>query len=280
MRKNDVGECCCVCKASEFEAVVSFLSPLPNENTFGFNGSYFRELRKCHNCHSYFNFHNIDLDEIYFGQYRESSYVDSATESSRFHKIISLPESKSDNKKRCRYLIEKALKNLQVPSVQILDIGSGMGVFPYEMALNGYSVDTVDPDQKNCEFIRSLNIPGNVYAGRFEDLIGCFTKKYDVISLNKVLEHVRDFYSVIDAVKKILAVNGVIYIELPDADGAANDSYTRQEFFLEHYFTPSRQGIKYIAENAGLEIIDFESLIEPSGKYTSRFVSKLSPCYA
>ena len=275
-----IGERCYVCNSEQFDTVALFKNPPRNENTFGIRENYLRELRRCHNCNSFFNHHRFNLDEIYSGQYREHSYLESDAAQSRFHKIISLPESHSDNKQRCTYIIEKALISMDPRGLLLLDVGSGMGVFPYEMSSRGYTIDAIDPDPKNCEFISSIPISGDVYTGKFQELVNSFAKRYDFISFNKVLEHIPDFKKVIETAKHLLKPSGIIYIELPDADGAANDSYTRQEFFLEHYFAPSRKGITYLASELALEIIGMSSVVEPSGKYTSRLFCRSEKDYA
>lgn len=274
------GERCYICSSENFDTVAMFTKPPRNENTFGISDNYFRELRRCLDCQSFFNHHRINLDDIYSKEYREYSYLERDSAQSRFYQIVNLSEKQSDNKRRCTHIIDTILINHDQGESILLDVGSGMGVFPYEMSMRGYVIDAIDPDPKNCEFISSLPISGDVYTGKFEDLTDSFTEKYDFISFNKVLEHIPDFKKVLASAKCLLKPNGIIYIELPDADGAANDSYARQEFFLEHYFAPSRDGIKLLAAELSLNIIEISSVVEPSGKYTSRFSCKLETDHA
>ena len=151
-----------------------------------------------------------------------------------------------------------------------------MGVFPYEMSARGYVVDAVDPDPSNCHFLKDLDIARNIYIGNFDKNLDFGKNKYQGVSFNKVLEHVINFYDMLDLAKSLLAKGGIIYIELPDAEQAAKDSLCRQEFFLEHYFAPSLDGMRTILRKAGLKELCLERVTDPSGKYTFRCVCALN----
>ena len=63
-----------------------------------------------------------------------------------------------------------------------------LGVFPYIVKLNGWQCTALDPDKKAVEHIEKF--VGNTIYGDFMTISP--SSKYDIISLNKVLEHVND----------------------------------------------------------------------------------------
>ena len=62
----------------------------------------------------------------------------------------------------------------------------------------------------------------------------------------------------------------IIYLELPDAEGAlnANGFIDREEFYLEHYTIFTRDSLSYLIENAGFKSHIIKRIYEPSDKYT------------
>ena len=91
---------------------------------------------------------------------------------------------------------------------------------------------------------------------------------YDLVSLNKVLEHVSDPVTMLARAGDWLSKRGVIYVELPDAEAALADSPTREEFFIEHYAAYSAASLAMLAWQAGLRTEKIERLKECSGKYS------------
>jgi 2-polyprenyl-3-methyl-5-hydroxy-6-metoxy-1,4-benzoquinol methylase len=49
----------------------------------------------------------------------------------KFEEVIALPEEKSDNRQRVKWLEERLKEQpMSSPETRILDVGSGLGVFP------------------------------------------------------------------------------------------------------------------------------------------------------
>jgi hypothetical protein len=71
--------------------------------------------------------------------------------------------------------------------------------------------------------------------------------------------------------KRLVAPGGAVYIEVPDADGAARDpdGYAgREEFFIEHLHVFTVDSTRRLAANAGFGVDHVEAIVEPSSKYT------------
>ena len=98
----------------------------------------------------------------------------------------------------------------------------------------------------------------------------------DAITFNKVLEHVEDPVAMLAAARPLLAAGGFVYVEVPDAEGAAAHGPGREEFFIEHHHVFSAASTAMMAARAGLATLAVERLREPSGKFTLRAFFELA----
>ena len=79
-----------------------------------------------------------------------------------------------------------------------MDIGSGLGVFPYIVKKNGWNCTSIDPDPICIKHIHN-NLKLEAICADFMDLKP--HKKFDIVTLNKVLEHVNDPIKMLRKVK-------------------------------------------------------------------------------
>ncbi|MDP6953390.1 MAG: class I SAM-dependent methyltransferase [Alphaproteobacteria bacterium] len=232
------------------------------ETDFGF-ASYRRELWQCGACGHVLNHHQMPLERLYDSAYAEATYGDHMAE--RFETIMAMPAGKSDNHERV------ARVNAYVDSLGItaprraLDVGCGLGVFPAALAASGWDCLGIEPDQRAVSFLRDhVGI-----AARCGDFVSTTPEaSFDLISLNKVLEHVPDPVTMLARAGDWLNERGVVYVELPDAEAALADSPAREEFFIEHYAAYSVASLAMLAWQAGLRAERIERLRECSGKYS------------
>lgn len=228
---------------------------------------YYREIRECQKCGVFFNCHEYDLfnQSFYEGDY--NSAIDSAGLERRFNKIINLPGQESDNKGRVKRISGFLDENGIDKSAYVLDVGSGTGVFPYEMASLGYKVSAVDPDPVSVKHMEKTLSLENTWQGSINDIP---LLKFNLITFNKVLEHVQDPFELIKGAVSRLDENGIIYIELPYGKILAQDGLApqRAEFFIEHFTTFTETAFKYLANRAELKCLKMDNLIDPSGKHT------------
>ena len=204
------------------------------------------------------------MEKIYESDYVDSTYGGSINE--KFRKIISLPPDKSDNNLRVSRIkdFSKYFFNDQ-PGLNLLDIGSGLGVFPYMVKKIGWECLAIDPDHRTVKHLKdNLNI--NAIKGDIFDLE--IDQKFDIITLNKVLEHVYDPVKMLIKAASMLKNNGFIYIEVPDAEEAAKKGSNREEFFIEHHHVFSMMSLNLMVKSASLIPLRIERVIEPSGKFT------------
>lgn len=262
---------CPLCLSANTQLAHRYTEPPAGENRFPqFEAQYQREFWRCQQCQHYFAQHDLDLQGLYEGDYGASLY-DGDKMARSFNKINALPPAQSDNWGRVQFL--KRYFHAAPPE-SVLDIGSGLGVFPYRLQDLGWNCTALDPDARACAHIQKwAQVP--TLQGDFLKLEP--TQRFDLLTLNKVLEHVPDSIGMLQRCHLWLNADGCVYVELPDGEAAAQDSLLREEFFIEHYHAFSAASFALLAQQAGFAVQHLERLQEPSSKYTLRAILTLSP---
>jgi SAM-dependent methyltransferase len=152
----------------------------------------------------------------------------------------------------------------------VLDVGSGLCVFLHGMKAAGWRGTALDPDERAVAHAREVvgvdAICGDWMTAKIEG-------RYDLITFNKVLEHVVDPVAMLARARQGLTPGGMVYLELPDGEAAApprGEGFGREEFFIEHHHVFSLASVSLLAEKAGFSAVTVERLREPSTKYTLR----------
>jgi len=261
---------CYCCGSAELSTTFIYNEPPIGETRFSFSGShYHREVLCCPACGHYLSIHDMDDSELYDQAYVDSTYGDRLRNT--FDKIVSLDPTKSDNIGRCDRIVEYSKHHWPSGNTNhtrtILDIGSGLCVFLHRMKAEGWHGTALDPDPRACEHARAV-VGVDAVCGNFLD-VGALGR-FDVITFNKVLEHVRDPASMLSRSKQFLDPNGFVYIEVPDGELASRHGPVREEFFVEHHHVFSSASLAMLASRAGYTAQIVERLQEPSAKYTLR----------
>ncbi|SEC42583.1 Methyltransferase domain-containing protein [Tenacibaculum sp. MAR_2009_124] len=137
--------------------------------------------------------------------YKSDNYI-SHTDSKKslIDKIYQIVKKYSLNKKL------KLINSFNSKNKTLLDIGAGTGHFINVCHQNGWTVNGVEPSE-DARAIAKKN--GTHLNESIEQLSG---KKYDVISLWHVLEHVTNIHEYIKDIKKLLTENGTLIIAVPN----------------------------------------------------------------
>lgn len=106
------------------------------------------------------------------------------------------------------------IKNF-VPQGSLLDVGAGKGEFVAAAAENGFQAVGVEPSPRFCEFARE-HLNAMVYNGLLETCDELKGRKFDVITLHHVFEHIEHPHELLDNLKDFLNENGIIYLEVPN----------------------------------------------------------------
>lgn len=267
---------CPICGSLVLEKAFTYTTPPPGEVIFSFSkgDEYYREYWQCQDCGHFTAGYDFDISQLYKSDYTVSTYKDLEGIHNNFRRIISLDPIKSDNAGRVDRVQEFAKSYFKkLRGRRLLDVGSGLGVFPYAMKRLGWDCTVLDPDRCAVEYIEKYV---HVKAVRADFLTVADLGKFDIITFNKVLEHVGDPIAMLKRSGQFLKHGGFIYIELPDAEKAACEGEFREEFFIEHLHVFSLSSVRILAKKAGFEVLAVERLQEPSTKYTLRAFLVLS----
>lgn len=270
----------CLCGSREFSTVFTYNSPPSGEVRFDFGSApYSREIRRCVNCGHYLSVHDIDMQALYGGQYVDATYGGDGLKRA-FDRITGLSEDKSDNVGRVRkvkdFCGEHFGKMLSMGGApEVLDVGSGLCVFLHRLHRDtGWPCTALDPDQRAAR--HAIEVAGvKAICGDF--LQARDLGHFDLITFNKVLEHVPDPVAMLARARAFLAPGGAVYVELPDGESAAAAGAGREEFFIDHHHIFSAQSMRILANVAGFDAPAIERLQEPSSKYTLRGFLTLVP---
>jgi SAM-dependent methyltransferase len=256
-------DACPLCGTSPLEPLFEYESPPPGETPFRLpaSSSYRRELRRCPSCGHQVSVHDLDLSELYSGAYVDATYGDGMA--ATYERIMALPPESSDNTQR----VVRIDSWWSGESRTVLDVGSGLAVFGARMRELGWEATALDPDPRATEHARERAGVEAVCADFMEaDDLG----RFDLVSFNKVLEHVPDPVAMLARAERFLRPGGAVYVEVPDGELAARDpdGANREEFFVEHLCVFSMASLCLLADRAGFAVRRAERLREPTGKYT------------
>ncbi len=191
-----------------------------------------REWSWCHKCKMIQQVGAInqkDAVRLYTDGYRSVKMRGNSV-GDEFNRI--LREGQSENKARVDWILG------QVKPASLLDIGSGLGLFPYEMRnrIEGLKIQCFEPNMDSHQFITEklgISCEPTAYAPwRFKGM-------YDLISLVHVLEHIQrpdDFLREVS-----MDLGKWLYIEVPDAVEFEYLEPEHDEFNSTHhwFFSPA-----------------------------------------
>ncbi|NQV88713.1 MAG: methyltransferase domain-containing protein [Parcubacteria group bacterium] len=141
----------------------------------------------------------------------------------------------------------------------LLDIGCGAGVFLRQQAQLGWSVFGLEPSYDMVESCRKKGL--DVRQG-FSISQGWTEKKFDVISLNQVFEHVDNPREVLMDVYESLQLGGVLVMNLPNwRSGAA-------QIFRSYWYNLDTPRHNLLVTPGTLRAMVVESGFQIKGMYT------------
>jgi 2-polyprenyl-3-methyl-5-hydroxy-6-metoxy-1,4-benzoquinol methylase len=257
----------------------TYSAPPPLETRFPLSerAAYWRELHRCGTCGHYLENFLPDQRALYLGEYVSSVYGDRDGVERTFNRINALPDEKSDNVGRVRYVDGFFRRHSRIASdhkPRLLDVGAGLGVFPYRMKAAGWDCVALDMDKRLAAHYRDT-IGVEAVIGDVTTLEGL--GHFDLVTFNKVLEHVPDPIGMLASVLRLLKPAGFVYVELPDGEAAEVDGKEREEYLLGHIHVFSFASYALLIAKAGFDLIACERLREPSTKFTLRGFARARP---
>lgn len=153
---------------------------------------------------------------------------------------------------------------------KMIDIGCANGGLLRELQqLGGKRLYGMDPSYSCVQNTRSLSIDAE--AGSLFALPESLVQSYDCVILCHVLEHIYDLRRAVQQIDKLVAPQGLVYIEVPDAAHYAQLLVAPfQDFNTEHinHFDPTT--LQNLFRLSGFETVDVqykELLSSPSKPY-------------
>lgn len=132
------------------------------------------------------------------------------------------------------------------PLCKVLDVGAGLGTIAHYLPDEGTDYYYQDQDQS---IFRQLPQRVGVKYHYLENLETEI--KFDFIFCNHVLEHTNNPQGFLQKLKGLLGANGIIYLEVPNADYRfKNDVFPHVLFFND-------TALKTLLGNEGFEVLDF-----------------------
>jgi len=263
---------CPMCSQENLERKFFYDAPQDVEKNFPLaqKGAFWREMYCCKNCGHFLEYFDRDQNNLYSEEYVSSTYQDPVGIKKAFDRINSLSPSASDNIGRVKY-VDDFCKNYwekhASSHLTLLDVGAGLGVFPYQMNKHGWECTAIDMDERLVEHHREVvGIKSSCGDLKGQTSLGF----YDLITFNKVLEHINNPVEVLAYAGQLLSNNGLIYVELPDGEAAAIEGKSREEFLIGHVHVFSFSSFALLVQKSGFQLICCERIREPSTKYTLR----------
>lgn len=263
----------CVCGENKLKKKFHYNKKPKYETDFGITqNNYERFFYECKLCGHMKSDHFYDLEKIYKKEYVAKTYGKLLNK--EFKKIINYPKNKSDNYWRKKRIIDFSKKFFKLKNkikIPLLDIGSGLGVFPYSIKDN-FKVTAIDPDAENTKHLKNIKI--KTIKGYYKKNL--LNNRFNIITINKVLEHIEKPEQILKNLRNNIKKNHFIYIEVPDGENAKKYGKNREEFFIEHFHAFSIKSLEILCLKFNLSTLLIKSIKEPSGKYTIYGFFKIS----
>jgi len=231
-----------------------------------------RQYRKCDNCGLVYRTIALDKDEknLLYKHYRDEVFRNE-TKEDYFERITSLPIEDSENYEKCKFLDPYIT---ECNNKKILDVGCGAGVFLYSFSriFNNWKTVGVEPtkDFSDVAKSRGINIL-NEYLGR-----DTFSEHFGLITLHHVMEHLDDYFEMLNVLKKYMSTGSILYIEVPSDKDIGFLSNYHDRFMCHHEVIFSESVLIDIVESAGFSVIISDIFLSKRKRYNLRLLLKNS----
>ena len=159
---------------------------------------------------------------------------------------------------RTSYAVQLAMIEQKIPKgASILEIGGGEGIFLKLVKDRGYDVELVEPSVSASKraATRGLHVKNNY----IENVT--FDKKFSLVFLSHVLEHIEDPLSAIDRIKKLLKPQGCFLLTQTNFNGFMPRLLQSKWYAWvpdQHFSHFSLAGLKYMARRSSLNVLDYK----------------------
>lgn len=140
---------------------------------------------------------------------------------------------------------------LHIKGNNLFEIGSGEGFLLEKFEKNGFNVSGIEPSKINIQIINNKLKEGKCENKFVEDI--SFSKKFDIIIMSHVLEHLINNKEILCNMKNGLVDNGILFIEVPNCQHTKTLDHSVQT--QPHMFHFSKHSLQKLLENSGFEVL-------------------------
>lgn len=204
-----------------------------------------------------FNYLDLEAHEIFYSSHYRNIYQTGTPEELFFRQYFKAAQK-----------IDKFVGNIKYDLT--LEIGCGPGGILKYFEKNKFSnVIGIDLDQRFLDY--GIKKELNLVNTSFENFNT--TKKFDLIIICHVLEHVQNPIEILKKVISLLNEGGLVYIEVPSLESVNNGDYggdLNNYFHIAHVSHSTEKSIKNLFNNSGYEIVKFNNSIQLLAKKSSK----------
>lgn len=195
-------------------------------------------------------------DEFYSVKYK--SFNDSSLEAQK--------ESKDFYEANWQNVLDECQRHFgSLKNKTVFDIGFGFGQALLYFRKQGLSVSGLEPSLEGVEYAKSQGL--DVYQAGIEDFSCVGDKRFDIVTVFNVLEHLRNPAETIRKIKKeLLKPQGILVVDVPnefnDFQLVANEEFDLKKWWVNspvhiNYFSAS--SLKNTLEKCGFQVLRMES---------------------
>lgn len=162
-------------------------------------------------------------------------------------------------------IIKNFLKDKDLSSSIILEIGAGTGRFSYAIAKKAKKVVAIDISSNMLSKLKEKSENNSIYniqtiKGDFLDID--FTEKFDYIFSFSSIEYIKDKEALFEKISKLLKPQGYIFITTAHNTFfrlfGRIGNYFRQKVYMNAY---SKKEIKNLLKQSGISLIDIDDSV-------------------
>ena len=176
----------------------------------------------------------------------------------KFLKDINNPYRKIANKRA--EIFSTFIREYNYCPTSFLEVGCSYGFFLSELDKQKLDINLqgIEPSSVEGDFAKNILGLRNIYHGSAEDF-GMLGKRFDVIALFHVLEHVGDPMCVLRLLHTLLNPDGLIWVEVPDAEQLNGDLIEFQHVIsCQHLYEFSPNTLNQMLLSVGFEKVVLE----------------------
>ncbi|MDP3619233.1 MAG: methyltransferase domain-containing protein [Ramlibacter sp.] len=151
------------------------------------------------------------------------------------------------------------IKRFLQPGMRVLDVGSGGGEFAYLLTRLGQQVVGVEPNIGYAEYSRR-EYALDIRRGFIGD-VALEGASLDLVTIWHVLEHTEDPGAVLLTLRRVLAPNGLLVVEVPNIEATCQSP--RSTFHAAHLYHFNVATLQALASRNGLHAVDLR--LSPDG---------------